>query len=145
MTRQALEWSNPVAVIFVDLDHFKAMNDRWTNAKVDQTILPDAQRLVARLVQGRGEAYRHGGEEFLLIMPNLDTSEAQAFGEKVRSAVEGHRFEVDSEVVRVTVSVGVALWPVHGDTFQEVLEASNRAELEAKSRRNSVAVATAAS
>ena len=96
---------------------------------------------MARLVQGRGEAYRHGGEEFLLIMPNLDTSEAQAFGEKVRIAFEDHRFEVDGETVKITVSIGVALWPVHGDVYREVLQAANRAEVEAKERRNSVTVA----
>jgi hypothetical protein len=66
LTRQAHEWDNPVAVFFVDLDHFRGLNDRWSHAKVDQTILPEAQQLLARLAQGRGEAYRYGGEEFLL-------------------------------------------------------------------------------
>jgi GGDEF domain-containing protein len=76
-------------------------------------------------------------------MPNLDTSEAQAFGEKIRSAFEGQRFMVNGEIERVTVSVGVALWPAHGDTYQEVLEAANGAELEAKKGRNSVTIARA--
>jgi hypothetical protein len=86
----------------------KRENERWTHAKVDQTILPEVQRLLARLVQGCGEAYRHGGEELILMMPNLDTSEAQAFGEKVRVAFEGHwsrehRAEVRAEFLEAGV------------------------------------------
>jgi hypothetical protein len=61
---KAREHENSVAVLFVDLDHFKTLNARWTNATVDETLLPAAQRLLAKLVQGRGDAYRHGGEEF---------------------------------------------------------------------------------
>jgi diguanylate cyclase with GGDEF domain len=69
---KAREHGNPVAVLFVDIDHFKMLNATWTNATVDETLLPAVQWLLAKLVQGRGDAYRHGGEEFLLIMPNRD-------------------------------------------------------------------------
>jgi diguanylate cyclase (GGDEF)-like protein len=138
---KAQEHGNPVAVLFVDLDHFKALNARWTNATVDETLLPAAQRLLAKLVQGRGEAYRHGGEEFLLIMPNMDRREAEAFAEKVRDAFERQTFEVRGASQAITVSVGVALWPDHGATYNEVLEAANRAELQAKQTRNTVKTA----
>ncbi len=130
----------PIAVLFVDLDHFKALNERWTEATVDRTVLPETQRLLARLVHGRGEAYRHGGEEFVLLMANLDMSEAQAFAEKIRAAFEAARFDVDSETVQVKVSVGVALWPAHGATYQEVLQAANHAKAKAKESRNTVRV-----
>ena len=59
---EAKKWGNPVAILFVDVDRFKALNERWTNATVDEAILPGVQKLLAKLVQGRGEAYRHGGE-----------------------------------------------------------------------------------
>lgn len=132
---------NPVAVLFLDLDNFKALNTRFTNAKVDQTILPDAQRLTLKLVQGRGEAYLHGGDEMVLVAPNLDDDEARALAEKVRRSFEGHKFVVDSEPLQLTVSVGVATWPVHGSTYQAVLEAANRAQVDAKRSRNVVVVA----
>ena len=137
----AKKWENPIAVLFVDLDHFKALNMRWTETEVDKTIFPEAQNLLAKLVQGRGEAYRYGGEEFLLILRNVDAQEAEVFGEKVRKAFEGHSFEIDGKVEKVTVSVGVAVWPEHGATYQEVLVAANRAEAEAKQTRNTVKVA----
>ncbi len=127
--------------MLVDLDHFKALNEWWTNATIDETILPVVQKLLAKLVQGRGEAYRHGGEEFLLIMPNMNAREAEAFAEKVRETFERYPFEVKGRPQPMTVSVGAAIWPDHGATHQEVLEAANRAELEAKRTWNAVRVA----
>ena len=92
-------------------------------------------------MQGRGEAYRHGGEEFLLIMPNMDRREAGAFAEKVREAFERQVFEVNGTNQPITVSVGVALSLDHGSTYGEVLQTANRAELEAKKVRNAVRIA----
>ncbi len=138
---QAATLGTQIAVLFVDIDRFKSLNERFTHTKIDETILPETQRLLAKLVHSRGEAYRHGGEEFLLIMPNLDRREAEAFAEKVRAAFEAREIKVGSETVRVTVSVGVAVWPDSGKTYGEVLGAANRAEVEAKDTRNAVRVA----
>ena len=140
---KAQKWGNGVAVLFVDLDHFKALNDRWTHATVDETLLPATQRLLAKLVQGRGEAYRLGGEEFLLIMPNMDATEAAAFAEKLRTAFEREAFQVGGTTQPITVSVGVALSPDHGNSYGDVLRAANHAEAEAKKVRNAVRVAPA--
>ncbi len=138
---EAGEFGNSVAVLFLDIDHFKVLNQRWTETTVDQTILTEAQKLLVRLVQGRGEAYRHGGEEFLVMMPNLDTSEARAFAEKVREIFERHPFRVNGETQKITFSIGVALWPENGTTYDEVLAAANKAEARAKQVRNTVKVA----
>lgn len=139
--REAEAVDNPIAVFFVDVDEFKALNAKLTEVKVDQTILPDIQHLIAKLVQGRGEAYRQGGEEFVMIVPNLDASEAAAFGEKIRVAFEQRAFATGSSEERITVSIGIALWPGHGATYEMVLAAANRAEAEAKKTRNVVKMA----
>lgn len=146
--RDFKEWSqeaeaigNPIAVLFVDVDEFKAFNLKLTETKVDQTIFPDVQRLLAKLVQGRGEAYRVGGEEFVVIVPNLDAIEARAFGEKVRAAFEQRSFATGSSEEHVTVSIGIAMWPEHGETYEAVLGAANRAEAEAKKTRNTIKLA----
>jgi hypothetical protein len=62
----------------------------------------------------------------------------------VRAAFEAREVKVESEILRVTVSVGVAVWPDNGKTYGEVLGAANRAEVEAKKTRNTVRVAGAA-
>lgn len=138
---EAEKWGNPMTVLFVDLDNFKTLNERLTHTKVDQTILPEAQTLLAKLVQGRGAAYRQGGDEFVVILPNLEPREADTFAGKVRAMFESHPFEVDGQPETVTVSIGVALWPDHGATYPEVLESANRAEAEAKKARNAVRMA----
>lgn len=140
---EARKWENPVSLLFIDLDHFKAFNERYTHAKVDETLLPDAQNILAKHAQGRGEAYRYGGEEFLVILPNHDANEAQAIAEKIRVSFEERQFEVDGTPERVTVSIGVATFPEHGDSYKAVLEAANEAEREAKRTRNIVKLALA--
>lgn len=126
-----------IAILFVDIDNFKPFNTQYTNAVVDETILPDAMRLIQNVMLFRGGAYRHGGEEFLLILPNYDLSEATTFAKKVRTAFEETGFKVKDKVERLTVSIGIALWPKHGSRFSEVLEAANSAEIEAKGPKNS--------
>lgn len=138
---EAGKLGNSVVVLFLDIDYFKALNKRWTETIVDQTILAEVQELLVKLVQGRGDAYRHGGEEFVIIMPNLDTREARAFAEKVRELFEQHPFQVKGETQKITLSIGVALWPENGTTYGEVLTAANNAEAKAKQVRNTVKVA----
>lgn len=143
--KEARAVGNPIAVLFVDLDEFKTLNAKLTETKVDQTILPGVQKLFVKLVQGRGGAYRQGGEEFVMILPNLDADEARGFGEKVRAAFERESFEAGDTTERVTVSIGVAVWPEHGASYEQVLAVANRAEADAKKTRNNVKVAVRSS
>lgn len=130
-----------VAIIFADIDHFKAMNSRYTEATVDRTILPEVQRLLADLVRFHGEAYKYGGDEFVFILPNHNVAEALACAEKIRSCVEQHTFAVDGAPERLTVSGGVALSGQHGDTYEEVLQKANEAKRLAKIQRNTIKLA----
>lgn len=131
-----------IGVLFLDIDNFKELNSKYTEAIVDKTILVEAQRFLKQLTRQRGEAYRHGGEEFVVILPNYDLNETNEFAEKLRIAFEDKKFIVDNSEQKITVSIGVALWPQHGNNFPEVLAAANKAENQAKkSGRNKVIVA----
>jgi diguanylate cyclase (GGDEF)-like protein len=125
----------------VDIDNFKRLNTRHTETIIDETILPDAMKLIQNLIRLRGGAYRHGGEEFLVILPNSDSSEATAFAEKLRSAFESTDFKVKEQVERLTISIGIALWPQHGTTYDELLKTANEAESEAKHTKNTCVLA----
>src|SRR5262245_7691723 len=137
----ARAFDNPVTVLFVDVDDVTRLKTRFTSATVDHPIVSEAQWLVRKLIQGRGDAYAHGEDAMVILAPNLDEDEAKALAEKLRRTFEGHKFEVDSEGVRVTISVGVAMWPTHGATCQAIVTAANRAHADAKQTRNAVAVA----
>lgn len=124
------------AVLFIDIDHFKQFNTKYTETSVDQTLLPDAMKLIKHLSHHRGGAYRHGGEEFLVILPNVDRDEAQNFAEKLRSAFEKTSFLVQGNSEHMTVSIGIAMYPQHGQTYGDVLQQANLAKALAKKRRN---------
>lgn len=132
-----------IGVIFLDIDDFKRLNSAFTESVVDRTILPAFQQLVRNLALHTGAAYRHGGEELLIMLPNFDVSEAAGFAERLRARIEAEEFSVEAKrPVRVTVSAGVAVWPVHGKTLSDVIQAANNAEHTAKNTgKNRVCVA----
>lgn len=132
-----------IGVIFLDIDHFKQLNTAFTETIVDQAILPDLQRLVRDVSLHRGAAYRHGGEELLVMLPNCGVTETVAFAEKLRARVEEWKFSIEGhQPAGLTVSAGVAAWPVHGKTLGEIILEANKAEHAAKDAgRNRVCVA----
>ena len=121
-----------VAVIFLDIDNFKALNTAHSETVIDEKLLPDFQRFLESSVRHRGCAYRQGGEEFVIILPNHTRDEGVAFAERLRTDTEGRVFKVRSEDVRITISVGIAFFPKDGSSFNEVIHAANLAEHRAK-------------
>lgn len=134
-----------IAVLFVDLDNFKALNTKYTEPGIDQDFLPDAMNLVEGFVRVRGEAAKYGGDEYVLILPNHNATDGVAFSEKLRRAFEQHKFVVAGDDIHMTISIGVATWPLHGSTYEEVLKKSSAARQTAKAGRNRVVLAQAAS
>jgi len=136
------QFDRPVAIIFLDIDHFKALNTKFTETTVDEAILGPFQQLLVRICSGRGEAYRHGGDEFLVLLRNCGLREAGEFAERLRTTLAEASFPVGEEAVRVTISAGAASWPAHGDLYRDVLRAANVAKAKAKEARNSVRLAS---
>jgi diguanylate cyclase (GGDEF)-like protein len=123
-----------VGVLFLDIDDFKPLNTRFTESTVDRDVLVPFQQLLYDASVHRGNAYRHGGEEFLMILPNHTREEVTQFAERLRQTIETKEFHVDGNPVTITVSIGIALWPGHGKTLDELTEKANKAEHEAKAR-----------
>jgi len=133
--------SRPLALLFIDIDHFKPLNEKYTHATIDRTLLPEFMIVLRDTVCFRGEGYRYGGEEFILILPNHDGEEARAFAEKLRSSIEKHSFSIDTQTESLTISIGIAVWPQNGATYSEILQKANTAEAAAKAHRNVVVLA----
>ncbi|OYT19925.1 MAG: hypothetical protein CCU26_09125 [Nitrospira sp. UW-LDO-01] len=136
--KQLAPINGQIAVLFVDLDKFKELNTKYTEPKIDHDFLPDAMRLTESFVRVRGQAAKHGGDEYVLILPNHDATEAVAFSEKLRRRFEQHIFTVAGDKVSITISIGVALWPLHGPTYDDVLTKASSAKQSAKAHRNRV-------
>jgi diguanylate cyclase (GGDEF)-like protein len=130
-----------IAVIFLDIDDFKQFNTNFTETVIDRSLLPDFQRLVAGLCLHRGAAYRVGGEEFIILLPNCSHDDAITFAQKVCRSIEANVFRVEDQVVHMTVSIGVAMWPNDGETLTVVVERANRVERQSKEQgKNRVTV-----
>ena len=121
---------------------FKSLNTAFGETVVDDTILPEFQRVLERLCRHRGGAYRQGGEKFLVVLANHTAAEGAVFAERIRAGIEATVFNVSPQSVRLAISVGVASSPANGSTYLEVLRAANVAEHRAKSNGgNQVVVA----
>lgn len=92
--KQLAPINGQIAVLFVDLDKFKELNTKYTEPKIDHDFLPDAMRLTESFVRVRGQAAKHGGDEYVLILPNHDATEAVA-----RAAIELNELSLSSREV----------------------------------------------
>jgi two-component system cell cycle response regulator len=113
-------------LILVDLDHFKALNDRHGH-QVGDEVLRAAARSMAAVCRDSDLPARYGGEEFAVIVDNADTAFCLAAAERIREAIR----TVDT-AVPVTASVGVAMYPNDGGTAADVLAAADAALYVAK-------------
>lgn len=136
MSQQLRPINGQIAVLFADLDNFKALNTKYSEPRIDKSLLPDAMHLVESLTRLRGGAYKYGGDEYVLILPNCDGMEGAGFAEKVRKSFEQREFKIDTDAVTVTISIGVAVWPVHAMTYQDLLTKASEAKTEAKIQKN---------
>lgn len=94
-----------VAVMFVDLDNFKSVNDQLGHSEGDKCLI-DVVTTIRGVVQGKGKLYRCGGDEFCVLLPNFSTAEAHVTAERIRAAIEA--MPPVGGIVEVTTSIGVA-------------------------------------
>jgi diguanylate cyclase (GGDEF)-like protein/PAS domain S-box-containing protein len=116
---QARREGKSLAVMYLDLDGFKQINDTLGHAVGDQLLVQFAQRLQAA-VRASDTVCRQGGDEFVVLLPGLDTPEAACgVARKILAACDTP-FELAGQRVQVGLSGGIALFPQHGDSFDEL-------------------------
>lgn len=118
-----------LALVRIDVDHFKAINDTHGHQAGDQVLAEVARRL-AEAVRGGDELARWGGDEFVAILPGTDRAGALRAAERLRAAVAAAPVEAAGTALDVTVSVGWAHWA--GDTPDDLLARADRALYQAK-------------
>lgn len=130
--RRAERSSGQVGVIMMDVDHFKRTNDEHGHAAGD-SVLRDLGALLRSHIRGSDLVCRYGGEEFTLILPEADLEETFVRAEAVRVAVAaaGTRLP-NGALVTTTISQGIAAFPMHGLTPDDLLHAADGALYRAK-------------
>lgn len=133
----------PLSVLFVDIDRFKAINDKFGHACGDHCLREIATVIGAQLIEDDIFG-RYGGEEFLVILPGRQTEMARAIAEQIRLAIEQYEVRHQEQTLRLTVSIGVATQLKHEAQPQSAMERADKVLYAAKrAGRNRVKVAPA--
>jgi len=137
--KKALIEKHPLSVIMVDIDHFKAINDRYGHDEGDRFLVHVASLLKASL-RKHDIVARFGGEEFVVVLPRTIMKDALVIAERIRRSAEGTPLAVGKEEVHLTVSLGIAAIPaVWPESKEELIKFADTALYEAKGKgRNRV-------
>src|SRR5262249_29943448 len=130
-TRAAVESGRPLAVLMMDMDGVKPINDTHGH-HMGAYAISEVGKLIDEVVKAEARSCRFGGDEFMAFLPGADRERACELGERIRARVEAHRFERDGIVVRPTISVGVAVLPADGTSAEEVSRRADEALYRAK-------------
>lgn len=121
----------PICVVMIDIDHFKQVNDTYGHEAGDAMLKSVAGLLAAN--SRRGDfACRYGGEEFLLVMPNIHMAVAYARTETLRASLNALQVQYGNYVLSATFSMGIACFPAHGENRESLLRAVDKAMYAAK-------------
>ena len=125
--------SVPMTFAFVDIDEFKSLNEMFGHTTVDFDLLPQFQQGLEAHVFYRGRAYREGGDEYILLLPNLSFAGALQYLAQLQERLAAIRYRLRALVANPTVSIGfVTLHPGSIITAREVRDTASHALLDAK-------------
>jgi diguanylate cyclase (GGDEF)-like protein len=139
-TARSLRSGSNIGVLLLDLDHFKLINDSGGHAAGDQ-VLREVARVLRSVVRTGDDVVRFGGEEFLVLLHESGQEGALRVAEEIRAALSTARAVVSG--TRVTASIGVAVFPLHGSTLDDVIRLADLAMYEAKAAGRDRAVPAA--
>ena len=127
-----------IAVLFLDLDHFKRFNDTFGHDAGD-IVLQSLADLFRNFFRATDICCRYGGEEFAIILPESTSQDAAIRADALRSEVKSLRLQYKKQSLgQLTLSVGVAAFPEHGSTSEELLKLADQCLYQSKARGRDV-------
>jgi two-component system cell cycle response regulator len=137
--KRSLRHNRPLSLLMLDIDHFKHVNDTYGH-RVGDMILHGLSDLLLREARETDRVCRYGGEEIVLILPEIDEQGAMGIAERLRKAIAAYGFETENgKQISITVSIGVAVYPKDTDTKETLVAVADDAMYAAKqSGRNRV-------
>lgn len=131
-----------LSLIMLDLDHFKALNDNFGHQQGNE-LLKQVANIIQAQIRSVDIPIRYGGEEFAVLLPNTSRTAATEVAERLRKAVSEAVFTVGGQSQQLTVSAGVAVYPLDASNELELIDKVDEALLQAKELgRNKVVVYT---
>jgi diguanylate cyclase (GGDEF)-like protein len=140
--QRATRTKRSLAVILVDLDHFKSFNDNFGHAAGD-VVLKSAAETFQHHFRADDVICRQGGEEFAIILPESSAKDAAIRAEKLRIQFQDLRMRLQERTLDpVTISIGIAGYPEHASTAEELLRLADKSLYQSKAQgRNRVTIA----
>jgi diguanylate cyclase (GGDEF)-like protein/PAS domain S-box-containing protein len=138
--QQALQTSDPFSLIMLDIDFFKNVNDTYGHAAGDD-VLKHLAKIMTSMIRKNDRAIRLGGDEFIIVLPAVNSKQACNVAESIRKRIESSSLELPQmKRTSYTVSIGIATFPADGTNGKSMLAAADRSMYRAKnSGRNKVA------
>ncbi|WP_398473313.1 PleD family two-component system response regulator [Tardiphaga sp.] len=145
LAEQAAMRSKPLALMILDIDYFKSINDTYGHDCGDDVLREFAMR-IRKSIRGIDLACRYGGEEFVIVMPETDMHVASMVAERLRRSIAGEPFSIDrgNKRIEVTISIGLATLEKKGEPIADVLKRADVALYRAKHDGRNRVVAAAA-
>lgn len=138
LTAGATRRQTSLAVLMMDVDYFKKVNDTYGHAAGDK-MLKSLGSILTNSVRTSDLVIRYGGEEFLVLLQDSSAENAFTVAEKIRLAVENYKFQIPGAILNKTISIGVANFPDDADTLWQTIKFADVALYKAKdSGRNKV-------
>jgi diguanylate cyclase (GGDEF)-like protein len=140
--KRARRYDSAVAALFLDLDYFKEVNDRHGHL-VGSHVLMEMATVILTGVRDTDAVARYGGDEFVVVLPETNTEQAIFVAERIRATIAAHNFTGGRNLsLHLTASFGVAAFPAHAQSPQQLLADADAAMYEAKAaRKNCVRLA----
>lgn len=129
---RAQRYDHQLAVLMMDIDHFKKVNDTYGHPMGDQVLKEVARIITQNIRAGTDLMARYGGEEFVCMLADTDRVRAGETAERIRESVAAKVFESGTVRFQVTMSIGAAIYPVDSRHAREILEKADKALYRAK-------------
>ena len=127
----AHRYYHDLTVIFLDIDNFKDVNDTYGHLAGDEALRKVAE-IILQEKRDSDIAARYGGEEFVLLLTYTDNVSAYVFAERLRKRIENLEFRFQNQLIKLTVSGGIASFPLHSQDPQKLLQMADNAVYLAK-------------
>lgn len=129
--------NKPLGLIFLDIDHFKSINDQYGH-KCGDLALASVAKWIKENIRSSDIIFRYGGEEFVILLSETDLDGAQLLAERIRQSIDNHTLAFDMQTIKVTASLGVSSL-LGDDSVADFLQRADNAMYQAKkSGRNRV-------
>jgi diguanylate cyclase (GGDEF)-like protein len=122
---------NDLSILFIDVDDFKDVNDIYGHDAGDQA-LRQISKVISGAIRQSDVAARYGGEEFIVLLPFTNSIETLILAERIRVSVEACKLEVDGKALSITISGGIATYPVNAQSAEDLITLADSALYYAK-------------